>query len=231
MATKRKYSGLKSKLRAWFPVAALTLTMFFSYGSWAQANNPTSDHVFVQLVDGQTIEAVSVDDLYREPKVISRFAEDFVVEGFTWDANTKGRSEQDVVYPKNFYNYSWKVDDTIRPQWLANQYYKYKKSSFPFDKFLDNRLHTEVRSSREPIIKPLEPGQWEVDVLASRYFFDGLKGLNAEVINLRLTLQAKRPLLDRRWGTPNTEGGSTLNRAQLDGLKIIDIVDLSTGVV
>ncbi|NJR56389.1 MAG: hypothetical protein HC768_18625 [Acaryochloris sp. CRU_2_0] len=221
------------KFRSWFNLIALCLILFFSFGSYANARNAqdASTHIFVQTVGGKTVEAIAVDEVHREKPIVSRFAQDFMVLGFHWQADIPGTTEEGITYPSAFHAYSWKVDESIRKQWLYGQGIKYEDSAYPMKKFLNGTLNAVVKPAREPIVKQIAEDQWEADVKGSRHFFtkEG-KGLNSEILHFRLTLQAKRPITSYRWGKPDTLIGQALNQAQLDGLKVINIVDLAQGV-
>lgn len=211
----------------------LVLILFFSWGTWVNAKSPVTaqGRIYVQTVSGQTIEALAAKELHRDKTIVSRFAKDFVLKSFQWQASIKGQVEDNVTYPSAFHAYSWKVDETIRPQWLYNQGRKYEQTRYPFGKFFNGSINAIPRSAMEPVVKELAPGKWSAEVKASRHFYDKKgKGLHSEILHFELIIEAKTPDVTYRWGSPETLMGQALNEAQLDGLKIIQINDYSKGI-
>jgi hypothetical protein len=183
---------------------------------------------FVQLQNGQTIEAQAVPGSYRSDEVVARFAADLLTLGYKWDSSKQDAEFQRHLFPASYHLSALLMNEPTRIRWLNTFYYKYGKGMDNTQMGVDRRnLDYHVLLTRDPIITPLQPGRWQADVRAMRFITaaDG-RIVAREKIGFEFTIAAINPRPDAVWQLSDSGLAPYMERFWADGLAVIDFVDL-----
>ncbi|NJM66947.1 MAG: hypothetical protein HC851_15395 [Acaryochloris sp. RU_4_1] len=182
---------------------------------------------FVQLQNGQTIEAQAVPGVYRSEEVVARFAGDILTLGYKWDHNKQDAEVKRHLFPASYYLTALLMKEPARTRWLNTFYYKYGKGMNSSQMGVDRRnLDYHVILTRDPIVTPQQPGHWLAEVRAMRFVTnaDG-RIVTSEKLGFEFTLAAINPKMDAVWQL-DPELAPYMEQYWADGLAVVDFVDL-----
>lgn len=195
----------------------------------AVGSNPVlgATYRFIQLKNGQTIEAQAMPGPYRSTETVSRFASDVVTLGYTWDTSKRYIEDEGILFPDSFNLVSNAFMPDARLAWGRNfaQKYAIKKGG---SQVLQN---SQVLLTRNPKITQEKEGLWVADVGAIRFITNGGGKIYAsERLHFQFAIQAINPQVEASWATANESLKPYAERFWADGLAVIDFSDLGGGV-
>ena len=181
-------------------------------------------YIYVQKVDGTADQAEPVDELHRSNAVLKAYAQDWLKLAYTWRLNNPRAyvSERGVKYPLPLHTASLALVPGYRETYLTSTNQKYRQQ-FSFDSYLSGKHQSYVRVFEQPIVEQVEPGVWDVTVIATRTHARGNSIIAQENFNHVLRLRAIDPGNSRLGERQNTTLEKLLNKMQNQGLQIIKI--------
>lgn len=187
-------------------------------------------YIYVQNLDGTTIQAKPSDPLLRSDPVIAKFVQNWLKLAYGWKAPPdKGKafiSERGVDFPYQFYLASLAIKPEYREAYLDLTAKKYE-TKFPFSNYITGQFQSYVRIYEPdlPKIVLVEKGIWDVTIVAIRTHAVGDSILAQEVFNHVIRVRAIKPSNEDEelWGNTDSHLGILLNEMQHDGLQIIQI--------
>lgn len=213
----------------WLPLAIVTTLLFNCYLTFkllglnksAVTNRP---YIYVQKTDGTVEIAEPALDLYRSEVVLQSYAEDWLKLAFTWRSSNPNTfvSEGQVKYPLPLHIASQAILPGYREAYLVAVNQKYSQQ-FSFNNYLTGSHQSYIRVFKKPIVKQVEPGIWDVTVIATRTHSRGKSIIAQEKFNHTLRLKAVYPGNSRLAHSQQTFLEKLFNKTQNQGLQIINI--------
>lgn len=181
-------------------------------------------YIYVQKADGTAEKAEPVDELHRSDAVVKAYAQDWLKLAYTWRGNNPHGfvSERGVKYPLPLHTASLGIVPGYREIYLTSINQKYSKQ-FTFDSYLSGQNQSVVQVFEQPIVEQVEPGVWDVTVIATRTHAQGNAITAQENFNHVLRLRAIDPGNSRLNERQDTTLSKLLHRMQNQGLQIIKI--------
>ena len=185
-------------------------------------------YIYVQTDDGSIVKAKVVAPFHREEVVIKEFVENWLKIAFTWQNQEQKNyfvTERNVDFPLPFYLASLGIKPGYREAFMDGTAQKYAKK-FPFHQYISGEYQSYVRTFSDPVVSPVEPGVWDVNIVATRTHARKNSIQAHEILNRVIRVQAIKPSDDHYlWGDKATELGLLLNQMQKQGLQIIEITE------
>ncbi len=213
----------------WMPWAIVSLLLINSLLLWRllglnKAAVVSRPYIYLQKVDGTTERAEPVDELYRSNAVVKAFAEDWLKLAYTWrfPNQDSGVTERRVKYPRPLHTASMALAPGYREIYLTSLEQKYSQQ-FSFEQYLSGKNQSYVRVFEQPIVEQVEPGVWDVTVIATRTHARGNAIMAQENFNHVLRLKAIDPGNQRLGHSEHTTLEKLFNQMQNLGLQIIKI--------
>lgn len=213
----------------WMPIFVITTLLFNCYLTFkllglnksAVASRP---YIYVQKTDGTVELAEPVDELYRSEAVLQAYAEDWLKLAYTWSSSNPNSyvSERQVKYPLPLYMASQAIVPGYREAYLGSVSHKYSQQ-FTFDLYLTGKHQSYVRVFNKPVVEQVEPGVWDVTVIATRTHSQGKSIVAQEKFNHKFRLKAIYPGNSRLGNRQQTILQKLFNKTQNQGLQIIQI--------
>ncbi|MGB5632912.1 MAG: hypothetical protein WBM86_09065 [Waterburya sp.] len=213
----------------WMPIAViatLLINCFLTFkllglNKLAVTSRP---YIYVQKADGTSDRAEPANKLYRSNAVVSAFAEDWLKLAYTWRSSNPNSyvNEGQVKYPLPLHMASHAIAPGYRETYLIATNHKYK-DQFNFELYLSGKYQSYVRVFEQPIVRQVEPGVWDVTVIATRTHSQGNSVVAQEKFNHEFRLQAIDPGNSRLGNQHNTTLEKLFKKTQNQGLQIIKI--------
>lgn len=221
---------LEAKTRfGWMPIAIISTLLFncfltFKLLGLNKSAVSSRPYIYMQKSDGTTDKAEPVDELYRSEAVLKAYAQDWLKLAYTWRSKNPDLYvvERQRKYPLSLHTASQAIIPRYRETYLDSTSLKYSER-FPFENYISGQHQSYVRVFEQPVVAPVEPGVWDVTVIATRTHAKGNSPIAQERFNHTLRIRAIDPGNKRL----NTKQDSTLeklfDRMQNQGLQIINI--------
>ncbi len=185
-------------------------------------------YIYVQTDDESIVKAKVVAPSYREEGVIRDFVENWLEIAFTWQNQEQKNyfvTERNIDFPLPFYLASLGIKPGYREAFMDGTYQKYDQK-FPFHQYISGEYQSYVRTFKDPVVSPVEPGVWDVKIVTTRTHARKNSIIAHEILNRIIRVQAIKPSDDNYlWGEPTTELGRLLNQMQKQGLQVIEITE------
>lgn len=186
-------------------------------------------YIYVQKVDGEVAVAEAAEELEREDKVIQSFIGDWLKTAYTWQIKDPKQfvTENNINYPVPLYFASLAIAPDYREAYLAAVAKKYS-DRFRFDKYISGTNQSKVRVFKKPIVESIEPGVWDVTIIAYRNHATGNSIFAEEQFNHVLRVRAIEPGRDNGESTLTEETflAQEMEEMQNKGLQITKITSL-----
>lgn len=187
-------------------------------------------YIYVQNLDGTTLQAKPTDPLSRSDAVIRKFTEDWLKLAFTWKVPPeKGKAfvnERKIDFPYQFYTASLAIQPGYREAYMDLTAQKYQKD-FPFGNYIAGQLQSYVRiyEPGQSKVQLVEKGVWDVTIIATRTHASNDSIVAQEILNRVVRVRAINPSTSdqKLWGDRDTQLGRLLNEMQIQGLQIVQI--------
>lgn len=234
--TQKAFNALSTNkhFKRYLNTALLVVILLFSWATFSGVNAQQASvgHIYVQMVDGKTIEAVVADSYHRDDVTVQHFAQTFVQRSLQWQADIPPQIFQGRKYPSALYAFSLQTDPKIHQQWLDYIEHKYKNTPYPFEKFYNGTINAIPAWVDDPIVEKIGDKTWKAEVIMVRHFWNkkGV-GLHSEPLHFQLMIEAVQPNTVHLWGKPDTLMGQALNEAQRAGMRITKITDLENKIL
>ena len=184
----------------WFPlliVGVIVLNLFITLRSSQKIQNLaiTKPFIYVQTENGEVIAAKAVNELHRNEHVIQTFAQEWLIHGFTWKLNGSNISsvrEKEVEYPTPLHDASLAISPEYREGYLLALNDKYSEQ-FKFRDYILGQRQSYIRIFDQPVVKEVEPGIWDVTIVAYRTHTEGKSIIAEEQFNHILRVKAIEP--------------------------------------
>ncbi len=228
--TSRLQHPLTQRSRfGWMPIAiiaTLLVNCFLTFRLLGLNKSAVTSkpYIYVQKADGTVERAEPANKLYRSEAVVKAYAEDWLKLAYTWRSSNPNAyvSEGQVKYPLPLHTASHAIAPGYRETYLASTNHKYSKQ-FSFDLYLSGKYQSYVRVFEEPVIEQVEPGVWNVTVIATRTHAQGNSIVAQEKFNHVFRLKAIDPGNSRLGNKHDTTLEKLLKKMQNQGLQIISI--------
>lgn len=184
---------------------------------------------FVQLDNGQTVEAQAVPGAYRSDQVVSRFASDVVTLGFKWDHTKQDIQIDRYLFPASYHLITWLMPDETRLRWLETYISKYGGGDNATSGSGVNRrsLDYHVVLTQDPIVTQVKDGQWSAKVRGIRFIANRAGNIvGHEKIGFEFMIQAINPKQSTTWQLADSDLEPCMEKFWRDGLAVMDFVDL-----
>lgn len=212
----------RRKFRFW--MAAATITVFLSLTTLSAAgSNPAmgANYRFIQLKNGETIEAQAMPGSYRSEAVVSRFAGDVVTLGYRWDSSKRYVEDRKILFPASHAAVSWLFVPDARLKWAVDYAQRYGQR-VGSNKAMENSY---AMLTSDPVVEQQKNGLWFVDVRAIRFVLDSKDVIvNQEKLHFKFALKAKNPDKESFWTLADEGLEPYMDRFWADGLQIVDVV-------
>lgn len=191
-------------------------------------------YVYVQLPDGEVVQAQPKGHLYRSEETLQQFAQNWLTLGFSWkldpapEANPENMvTERNINFPKPFHAASVAIIPGLRESYMDSTAQKYRET-FPFEKYISGEQQSYLRFFEEPKVHKIKDGVWDITVIATRTHASGNAIIAHEIFNHVLRVQAIKPTASQGelWAEMDTPLGKLLNATQRQGLQIIEINEI-----
>ena len=215
---------LVRRARAWTVTGILILFMQFStLAAVGQTPVGGASYRFVQLKNGETIEAQVVAGDHRSPDVVSRFAGDVVTLGYKWDTSKRYVEDNKVLFPASYAAVGNLFSKEAQLKWGVNFATKYGKNQGGSQQL----QNSYALLTGDPIIEDKGKGLWFAEVRAVRFITDGKgKIFDQEKLRVKFALKAINPNPKSFWGLANKDLAPYMERFWSDGLAVVDFVDM-----
>lgn len=215
-----------SKLRVWGIALALLLMMQVSaLANLGKTPVGGANYRFVQLKNGQTIEAQVVSGASRSNEVVSRFASDIVTLGYKWDTSKKYVEMNKTLYPASYAVVSQVFQGDAQVKWVINylsRFGKVNNSTQPLQ-------NSHVMLTSDPTITPDGVGLWQAEVKAIRFITDSQSNiLKHEKLRFQFAIKAVNPNRDNHWQLVDPDLAPQMEQFWADGLVVVDFVDMGS---
>lgn len=200
----------------------------------SRVSNPAvADVTVFSQVEGTRDAAIAreVDPADTEKK-IAGFIANLIKSGYDWQPGL-AYVEQGISYPRNFHlaSFYFDLESDLRQRWLLSRAIAYQKAGFDFEKFLTGKFISTVELSGDPMVKQLSENRWQVDVMGVRYVVPSEKKVDTatfkEKLGFSFIVEETTPRKGHDWGLESSPLTQALNRAQTDGLKIVDYQEIA----
>ena len=221
---------LEAKTRfGWMPIAIIGTLMFncfltFQLLGLNKSAVTSRPYIYMQKANGTTDKAVPVDELYRSEAVLKAYAQDWLKLAYTWRSKNPDLYviERQSKYPLPLHTASQAIIPGYRETYLDSTNLKYSER-FPLENYISGQHQSYVRVFEQPVVVAVEPGVWDVTVIATRTHAQGNSTIAQEKFNHVFRIRAIDPGNSRL----NTNKDSTLEKLfdqmQNQGLQIINI--------
>lgn len=189
-------------------------------------------YIYVEKTDGTTTEAEPVDPLFRSEAVVAKFTEDWLKLAYTWkiapEAGKPYVNERGVDFPYPFHQASVAIVPGYREAYMDLTAKKYQQE-FLFSNYINGQYQSYVRTyePRGPKVQTVEPGVWDVTIVATRDHAINDSIVAHEIFNHVIRLKAIRPPNgdEMLWGNRETHLGKVLMKMQKQGLQVIRVTE------
>lgn len=212
----------RKKFRFWMGSALLTILLSLFTLS-AAGSNPAmgASYRFIQLKNGETIEAQAIPGSYRSPAVVSRFAGDVVTLGFKWDSTKRYVEDRKILFPASHAAVSWLFEADARLKWAVDYTQRYGQR-VGSSKAMENSY---AMLTSDPIVTQQKNGLWFADVRAIRFVVNNKDAIvNQEKLHFKFAIKAKNPDKQSFWVLADEDLEPYMDRFWADGLQIVDVV-------
>ncbi|NJO50769.1 MAG: hypothetical protein HC840_16460 [Leptolyngbyaceae cyanobacterium RM2_2_4] len=173
-----------------FSSLIFVLTLFTAFRVNRIAERKTT---FAQLVNGETIYVSEQERHWRYPSVIQKVVSDWTTLTFNWDEKIPGTNEPDqgvrVGNNKRIPTNAWFASLLLESEFAKASLPKVAELVPPALFSGQIRSTTIVSYLSEP--REIRPGEWEVDLVATRVLIDRTTGKDERIpFNRTFTLQA-----------------------------------------
>jgi hypothetical protein len=185
-------------------------------------------NIYVQTVEGTTLQGQVVDPLYRSDATVRRFAEDWLKLAFTWKSSAEKAEafvkERGIVFPREFHHASMAIQPGYREAYIDSQAKKYQRLAFGNYVTGQHQAYVRIFEPEQSKVQLIEKGVWDVTIVATRTHATNNSIFAQEVFNRIIRVRAINPASDQRlWGDKETHLGKLLNEMQQQGLQITQI--------
>lgn len=213
---------LRRKFRFW--MAAATITIFLSLTTLGAAgSNPAigASYRFIQLKNGQTIEAQAMPGSYRSEAVVSKFAGDAVTLGFKWDPTKRYVEDREILFPASHAAVSWLFEPKARIRWAVDYAQNYGQRVGTKQKL--EKSYALLTS--DPEVTQRNDGLWVADVRAIRFSL-GPKDeiVNQEKLHFKFGIRLKNPNTKAHWTLADPDLEPYMDQFWAAGLQIVDVL-------
>ena len=221
---------LEAKTRfGWMPFAIISTLIFncfltFQLLGLNKSAVTSRPYIYMQKADGTTDKAVPVHEFERSEAVLKAYAQDWLKLAYTWRSNNPDLYvvERQRKYPLSLHTASQAIAPGYRETYLDAVNLKYSQR-FDFEHYISGQHQSYVRVFEQPVVAKVEPGVWDVTVIATRTHAKGNSTIAQEKFNHTIRIRAIDPGNSRL----NTKKDSTLEKLfdqmQNQGLQIINI--------
>lgn len=239
--TKSREDPLTQRSRfGWMPLVVvltllinLILTFRLNHRVGFLANN--KPYIYVQKVDGEIAVSEAADELHRSDKVIQQFTEDWLKTAYAWQIKDPKQfvTENNINYPLPLYFASLAIAPDYREAYLTAIAKKYSEG-FRFDNYISGTDQSYIRIFQKPVVESIEPGVWDVTIIAYRTHAKEDSIFAEEQFNRVLRVRAiepgdeptKRALEQADSSTEETALEQQMKNMQNKGLQIIKITSV-----
>ncbi|ABW31999.1 hypothetical protein [Acaryochloris marina] len=228
MARKEKWSvklwGMRKHLRAW--AVAMVLILLMQVNALATVGNTPvggATYRFVQLKNGETIEAQAMPGYYRSDAVVARFVSDLVTLGYRWDTSKQYVEDRKILFPATYAAVGHLFDQPTLLKWgidFATKYGKVQGGT-------QTLQNSYALLTSDPVVEDQGNGLWFVEVRAIRFATDGKeKILGQEKLHFKFAVKAINPNTQSYWTLADQALNPYMERFWSDGLAVVDFVDM-----
>lgn len=166
------------------------LTLFTAFRVNRIAERQTT---FAQLVNGETIYVSEQERHWRYPSVIQKVVSDWTTLTFNWDDKIPGSDESDqgiqVDNNKRIPTNAWFASLLLEPEFAKAALPKIAELVPPT--VFSGQIRSTVIISYLSEPREIRPGEWELDMVATRVLIDRTTGKDERIsFNRTFTLQA-----------------------------------------
>lgn len=219
-----KLWGMRKRLRAW--AIALALILLMQVNALATVGRTPvggASYRFVQLKNGETIEAQVVPGTHRSKEVVSRFVSDIVTLGYKWDTSKQYLEDRQILFPATYAAVGNLFNQKAQLSWgisFANKYGKTQGGT-------QNLQNSYALLTSDPIVENKGNGLWFVEVRVIRFVTDGRdKILGQEKLRFKFAVKAINPNTQSYWTLADQALAPYMERFWADGLAVVDFVDM-----
>jgi len=217
----------------YLPLAVITLLILNLLATCTNTSTLRSaisnrSKIYVQSVDGTTLEAQLVDPLHRSDATIRNFAEDWLKLAYTWKASTEEATnfvkERGIAFPREFHVASIALEPAYREAFMDRQTQKYQKE-FAFGNYITGRSQAYVRvfEPGRSKVQLVEKGVWDVTIVATRTHAIDNSIFAQETLNRIIRVKAISPEINQKLWEQETYLGKVMNEMQQQGLQIVQV--------
>lgn len=187
---------------------------------------------FSQVTGTRDAAVVKEVDPAETQAKIGKFTSTLIKSGYEWQPGLFV-TEQGISYPRNFHlaSFYFDLESDLRQRWLLSRAVAYQKAGFDFEKFLKGKFISSVELSGDPLVKQISDSRWQVEVRGVRYVVPSEKKVDTasykEKLGFTFIVEESSPRKGHEWGLESSPLTQALNRAQTDGLKIVDYQELT----
>lgn len=187
---------------------------------------------FAQVTGTRDAAVVKEVDPAQAQAKIGKFTATLIKSGYEWQPGL-AVTEQGISYPLNFHlaSFYFDLESDLRQRWLLSRAVAYQKAGFDFEKFLKGKFISSVELSGQPLVKQLSENRWQAEVRGVRYVVPSEKKVDTatyrEKLGFVFVVEETTPRKGHEWGLESSPLNQALNRAQTDGLKIVDYQELT----
>lgn len=219
-----KLWGMRKRFRAW--AIALVLILLMQVNALATVGRTPvggASYRFVQLKNGETIEAQVVPGSHRSKEVVSRFASDIVTLGYKWDTSKQYLEDRKILFPATYAAVGNLFNQKSQLSWgvtFANKYGKTQGGT-------QQLQNSYALLTSDPIVEDQGKGLWFVEVKAIRFVTDGREKIfGQEKLRFKFAIQAINPSTQSYWSLADQALAPYMERFWADGLAVVDFVDM-----
>lgn len=215
---------LRKHLRAW--AIAMVLILLMQVNALATVGRTPAggaSYRFVQLKNGQTIEAQVVPGSHRSDAVVSRFVSDIVTLGYRWDTSKQYIEDRSILFPATYAAVGNLFDKPSQLKWGVHFASRYGKTQGGTQQL----QNSYALLTSDPVVENKGNGLWFVEVRAVRFVTDGKeKILGQEKLRFKFAVKAVNPDTQSFWGLADQALNPYMEKFWADGLGVVDFVDM-----